>query len=224
VKPKLYLETTIPGSLAAWPSRDLIRAARQQITREWWGTRRLDFELFISEFVIQEVSAGDQTAAAERLKLFENIAILQVSDDANVLARELLRQVPLPLKAAVDALHIAMSAVNAMDYLLTWNCAHIANATSRGGIESVCRNLGYEPPRICIPEELMGGLNTMSLNSLVDEIRAERETYAARFNYDLWAIYRDIKVQERNSGRAYVSLIANRLSPRSNHPSDGDRD
>jgi len=155
MRPKLYLETTIPGSLAAWPSRDLIRAARQQITREWWDTRRSDFELFVSQFVIQEVSAGDPAAAADRLKLLENIAILELSDDANLLAKELLRQLPLPAKAGVDALHIAMAAVNVMDYLLTWNCAHIANATLRDGIESVCRDCGYAAPRICTPEELM---------------------------------------------------------------------
>lgn len=155
MKPKLYRETTIPGSLAAWPSRDLIRAARQQITREWWDTRRSDFDLYVSQFVIQEASAGDPAAAADRLKLLENIAILELSDDVNLLAKELLRQVPLPAKAGVDALHIAMAAVNAMDYLLTWNCAHIANATLRGGIESVCRNYGYAAPRICTPEELM---------------------------------------------------------------------
>ncbi len=155
MRPKLYLETTIPGSLAAWPSRDLIRAARQQLTREWWDTRRADFDLFVSQFVIQEVSAGDKSAAAERLKLIENIAILNLSDEASLLAKGLLRQVPLPAKAAVDSLHIAIAAVSEMDYLLTWNCAHIANATLRGGIESVCRDHGYKPPRICTPPELM---------------------------------------------------------------------
>ncbi len=86
MKPKLYLETTIPGSLAAWPSRDLIRAARQQITREWWDTRRSDFDLFVSEIVIREVSAGDKTGAEERLKLLEKIAILDLSEEAAQLA------------------------------------------------------------------------------------------------------------------------------------------
>ena len=156
MKPKLYLETTIPGSLAAWPSRDLIRAARQQITREWWDTRRSEFELFVSQFVIREVSAGDPTAAADRLKLLEDIAILELTEEATLLADELLRRVPLPARAGIDAFHIAMAAVSGMDYLLTWNCTHIANAVLRGGIESVCRDVGHVPPRICTPEELMG--------------------------------------------------------------------
>jgi len=155
IRPTLYLETTIPGSLAAWPSRDLIRAARQQITREWWDTRRSAFDLFVSQVVIREVSAGDRTAAEDRLKLLENIAILELDEEATRLAEELLRGVPLPAKAAVDALHIAIAAVSAMDYLLTWNCTHIANAVLRGRIESVCRGHGRTPPRICTPEELM---------------------------------------------------------------------
>ncbi len=155
MRPKLYLETTIPGSLAAWPSRDLIRAARQQITREWWDTRRSDFELFVSQFVIREVSAGDKTATEDRLKLIENIAIPELSEEATQLAEELLRRVPLPAKAGVDTFRIAIAAVSERDYLLTWNCAHIASAALRGGIESVCRDRGYKPPRICTPEELM---------------------------------------------------------------------
>jgi len=115
----------------------------------------LDFDLFVSEIVIREVSAGDKTAAKERLKLLENIAILELSEGATQLAEALLRQVPLPAKAAVDSLHIAIAAVCGMDYLLTWNCAHIANAVLRGGIESVCRDRGHVPPRICTPSELM---------------------------------------------------------------------
>jgi hypothetical protein len=115
----------------------------------------LDFELFVSQLVIQEVSAEDKIAAADRLKVLENILILELADSASLLAKEHLRRVPLPTKAGIDALHIAMAAVNEMDYLLIWNCAHIANATLRGGIELVCRDHGYEPARICTPEELM---------------------------------------------------------------------
>jgi hypothetical protein len=148
MKPKVYIETTIP-------SRDLIRAAHQQLTREWWEDRRSGFELFVSEAVIQEAGAGDPTAAAERFEFLKDLPLLDASAEAERIAEELLRRLPLPVKAAVDALHISIAAVNGMDYLLTWNCKHIANATLRKRISSLCESNGYTPPLICTPEELL---------------------------------------------------------------------
>lgn len=155
MKRRVYVETTVPSYLTAWPSRDLVRAAHQQITREWWQSRRLGFELYVSQIVIQEISSGDQDAAAKRLEAVEDIPVLDLSEEAAALAQELVLKVPLPTKASVDALHIAIAVVSGMDYLLTWNCTRIANAALRSGIESVCRLGGYEPPVICTPEELM---------------------------------------------------------------------
>jgi hypothetical protein len=155
MKPRVYLETTIPSYLTAWPSRDLVRAAHQQITREWWDQRRIQFDLFISQVVLDECRSGDPTAAAARLAALQDFALLEQTDDATRLAQLLIQQVPLPDRAAVDALHIAIAAVQGMDYLLTWNCTHIANATLRESIEAVCRASGYEPPGICTPEELL---------------------------------------------------------------------
>ena len=155
MKPRVYVETTIPSYLKAWPSRDLVRAAHQQITREWWDRRRGDFDLFVSELVRQECGAGDPDAAGERLAAIKELPVLGQSEQAEILAGTLLTDVPLPKKAALDALHIALAVLNGMDYLLTWNCTHIANATLRGRIEAICRKLGYAPPIICTPEELM---------------------------------------------------------------------
>jgi hypothetical protein len=155
VKPRVYLETTVPSYLTAWPSRDLVRAAHQQITREWWQHRRGEFELFVSQVVLRECQAGDSVAAAERLEAIRDIPLLEQTEEATFLAQTLLRQVPLPDRAAVDALHIAIAAVNGMDFLLTWNCTHIANAALRDSIESICRDGDYEPPKICTPEELL---------------------------------------------------------------------
>jgi hypothetical protein len=157
MKPRVYLETTIPSYLTAWPSRDLIMAARQQITREWWDARRDDFELFSSELVVDEASAGDSDAATRRLEALANIAILDSTSDAGVLADKLLNEIPLPPKAAADSLHIAIAATSGMEYLLTWNCTHIANAEFRDSIERICRESGFEPPIICTPEELLKG-------------------------------------------------------------------
>ena len=156
-KLRVYLETTIPSYLAAWLNRDLIMASHQQTTREWWNTRREDFELFVSQFVIDEVGVGDPDAARRRLEALVNVPLLDPSEEVHALADELMKCVPLPAKAAADALHIAIATINGMDYLLTWNCKHIANAALRPSIEAVCRENGYEPPVICTPEELLEG-------------------------------------------------------------------
>lgn len=154
MKPRVYLETTIPSYVTAWPSRDLVRAAEQEITREWW-LRRDAFELFVSELVLDEVGAGDPKAAAERLAVLTGVQALALTPEAEALGAELVRQAALPPKAAIDALHIAVAAVNGLSYLLTWNCKHIANAAMRGRIEEVCRAAGFEPPVICTPMELL---------------------------------------------------------------------
>lgn len=156
MKPRVYIETTIPSYLTAWPSRDLIQAAHQQATREWWETRDR-FEVVASALVVEECEAGDPTAAAERLAAIAGIPLLGVTDAAVALARELVAEVRLPPKAATDALHIATATVHGVEYLLTWNCTHIANAVLRVGVEAVCWDRGYRPPVICTPEELMTG-------------------------------------------------------------------
>ena len=156
-KATVYIETTIISYLTAWLSRDLIRAAHQQITQEWWNNRRQDFELFISEFVVNESSAGDAEAAEKRLKTLDGIALLDVNSEVENLAQKLIADKALPPKAATDALHIAVAAVHGIDFLLSWNCKHIANAELQDAIEMACEENGYISPKICTPEELLGG-------------------------------------------------------------------
>ena len=153
MKPTVYIETTIPSYLTAWTSRDLVRAAHQQITREWWN-HRAEFDLYSSRLVVQECQGGDAQAAADRLAALAGIPLLAEGPDVSGLAEALVREVPLPEKTAADSLHIAMAAVHGMKYLLTWNCTHIANVFLRPQIEAVCRAAGLEPPLICTPEEL----------------------------------------------------------------------
>ena len=150
----VYLETTIVSYLTARPSRDLIMAAHQQISREWWE-RRTAFALHVSQLVVEECSAGDDAAACQRLAMLADVPVLRYSDEVGALARALVAEGPLPLTAAADALHIAFAVVHGMDYLLTWNCAHIANASIRGAIAELCLSRGYEVPVICTPEELL---------------------------------------------------------------------
>lgn len=155
MKQKTYLETSVISYLSARPSRDLIVAANQQTTQDWWRIRKEDFEIFVSQLVIQESSSGDAEAVSRRLAALENIPLLDITDEAVSLAEKLVREKAIPEKAAEDALHIALSAVHGMDYLLTWNFKHIANATMRANVELICRLSGYEPPIICSPLELM---------------------------------------------------------------------
>ena len=155
MKPSIYLETTIIGYLAMRMSGVLRIAANQQTTRDWWDNHRQKFELFVSRYVVDECSDGDPVAAQERLVFLEGIPLLEVGDDAIVLAESLLNNVPLPAKAAIDAYHISVAAVHGVQFLLTLNCKHIANPSLRTRIESVCRDMGCEPPVICSPQELM---------------------------------------------------------------------
>lgn len=153
--PKVYVETTIPSYLTAWPSRDIVIAAHQQVTRQWWETRRHDFDLFVSALVIEEASAGDKGAAARRLKAVEAMPLLELTDEVTGFAKKLTEQNVIPEKKVEDALHVAAAVVHGMDYLLTWNLSHIAKAEVRNKIERFSRFSGYESPIICTPEELL---------------------------------------------------------------------
>lgn len=141
--------------LTSRPSRDIVVAAHQELTRHWWETSREGFEVLVSELVLREASGGDPTAAEQRRAVLVGIEILETTMDAVLLAEQLVQQGPLPRTAAEDALHIAIAVTNGVDYLLTWNCAHIANAAMRRTIDDVCIGLGYQPTVLCTPEELL---------------------------------------------------------------------
>ena len=155
MKPRLYLETTIPSYLVARRSRDLRLAADQETTQEWWEDRRQNYELFISEFVREEVQRGDAQAAAARLAFLDGIPILLEPQTAAELAEQILATRLIPPQAALDASHIAMATVHGMDYLLTWNCKHIHNVAIIRQIERLCERQGYTCPIICTPNDLM---------------------------------------------------------------------
>ncbi len=155
MKPKAYIETTIVSYLTAWASRDVVIAGYQQTTRDWWHDAADRFELVASELVINEASAGDAAAVQDRLTVLESVTLLDATEEAAELAQQLIDARAIPEKAAEDAGHIAIAVTNGIDYLVTWNCRHIANATTRSQIERVCRNAGYEPTIICTPAELM---------------------------------------------------------------------
>lgn len=111
--------------------------------------------MVVSEFVIAEASLGNAEAAQRRIVAIAGVMELETTDTARILAKALIQQHALPAKAETDAYHVAVAATNGVEYLLTWNCTHIANAHTRPKIEATCRALGFEPPIICTPEELM---------------------------------------------------------------------
>ena len=154
MKPRVYIETSVISYLTARPSNDFRAMSNQNVTLEWWELERPKFELVISEFVIAEASLGHPEAAQRRLAALAGLVELQATQAVKALGRELVTRNALPAIAEIDALHVAIAAVNGVEYLLTWNCTHIANAHTRPKIEATCRALGYEPPIICTPQEL----------------------------------------------------------------------
>jgi len=155
MKQRLYIETTIISYLTARKSRNPIVAGRQALTREWWEHRRKAFELVVSELVFEEATAGDQEAAKRRLAYISGMDSLRISDEAVTLAEALVIEGLIPREYGEDALHIALCAVNGVDFLMTWNCRHLANAFHRDEIEAIVEARGYRCPVICTPEELM---------------------------------------------------------------------
>lgn len=152
----VYLETTFISYLVALPSRDLIVAAHQHATQEWWANRRGEFEACVSQVVIDEASAGDPAEVQKRLAIIAGLPALEITQGAEALTQAIIAAGILPPQAVRDAAHVAVAAVHGIDYLLTWNCKHLANAQIARRIALVCEKLGHRMPTICTPEELMG--------------------------------------------------------------------
>jgi predicted nucleic acid-binding protein len=155
MKPSVYVETSVISYLTGRPSRDVIVAGRQALTIEWWGTCRKRFDIFVSALIVTEAEDGDATAVQRRLAAIEGIPALSVSDEAKTLASQMVAGGPMPKEYPEDALHIAVCALNGIDYLVTWNCTHLANATIRRQVERFLEKAGFACPVICTPEELM---------------------------------------------------------------------
>ena len=152
---RIYIESTIPSYVVARPARDLLQAARQQLTRDWWDFQRGKHELFTSQVVLDEVAFGERAMAQIRLDLLDGVPILQVTNEVKTLARKVLESGLLPGTADRDAVHIALASAYEMDILLSWNCRHIANAAIQARLRKLAEAAGFTLPVICTPEELM---------------------------------------------------------------------
>ncbi|MEF8756410.1 MAG: type II toxin-antitoxin system VapC family toxin [Accumulibacter sp.] len=158
MKRKIYVETSVISYLTARPTKTIVGAAHQQITLAWWETRNR-YELLVSEPVLRECGAGDPDAAAKRLAGLKDVPLLLITEQALLIAEALVQLGIVPIQAAEDALHIAVATVHAVDYLLTWNCRHIANPEIQRGIAEYLDRIGLYLPFICTPEELLGEEN-----------------------------------------------------------------
>lgn len=152
----IYIETSILGYLTARSTDNLILAANIKVTQDWWNTCRSLFTLYSSEIVQDESARGDTEIADQRLNLLQSLMFLDLTEEAVDLAQEFLKQSNLPPKASNDTLHMALATVYGLNYLLTWNCKHMANAQIQRKLSQISSELGYELPVICTPYELMG--------------------------------------------------------------------
>lgn len=155
MKPSVYLETSVISYRVARPSRNVIVLARQSITAEWWDSVIPHLDAYVSPVVLDEIVGGDQQAQALRLQLVAKMPPLAVDQRIISLAEVICEEIRLPERAQADAYHIAIPSVHGIDYLVTWNCKHIANAFLLRKIEKIVRAKGYTMPVVCTPEELM---------------------------------------------------------------------
>ncbi len=157
--PTAYIETTIPSYYVARPSASLIQGARQASTRKWWNAGCSGFELFTSQETLDEVGRGDHSLSKDRLALLKSMKVLEITDEVSTLTKNLLSSQLVPAKASSDAIHIAVASVHSMDFLVTWNIKHIANAHIRAQLRATVANFGASLPVICTPEELLNDEN-----------------------------------------------------------------
>lgn len=143
------------GTIASRDHPDPIMLAHQLSTRRWWLDASSRFNLKISDLVTAECSAGDPTAASERLAIVAGIDVVTPREDAESLAEALMLGKAVPESEPRDAAHIALAAVHGLDYLVTWNFKHILNPHLQRRIGEVCRESGFVPATICTPEQLL---------------------------------------------------------------------
>ncbi|MEK7275081.1 MAG: type II toxin-antitoxin system VapC family toxin [Candidatus Desantisbacteria bacterium] len=151
----VYIESTVISYYTGRPSQDLIVAAHQQLTREWWENILPECSPFISQFVLDEISRGDHEAVNKRIKAIKGIPLLEVVEPIVNLGLEYFDAIGIPEKVRTDAFHIAIAVYHGLDYLVTWNCTHITGGRVRGIVEKINDKHGFVTPIICTPEELM---------------------------------------------------------------------
>ncbi|HPD13743.1 MAG TPA: type II toxin-antitoxin system VapC family toxin [Planctomycetota bacterium] len=205
MKTRVYVETSVLSYLTARPSRDLLIAAHQQVTHEWWAVAHERFAVCTADLVAQEARKGDPEAAAQRLELIKGVLLLDLTEDVRTLADLYQRRTELPSDARVDLMHVALPVVHAIDYLVTWNCAHIANEKVIRRIAEVNREEDRFMPLIVTPEaflQIMRRRNPMARDPIVEEVHQIRRQMLAECRGDFDKLFdRLMAAQTRRKGR-----------------------
>lgn len=155
MKESVYLETTVVSYYTSKPSRDIIVLAHQEVTRQWWPMATKRYSIFISAVVIEEARLGDEEAARRRLEELKDFPLLELNDEVEKMARVYMEKLKIPEKSFRDAAHLAVASVHNIDYLVTWNCTHLANGEVIKNLMKINKSRGIHIPIICTPEELM---------------------------------------------------------------------
>ncbi len=156
----IYIETSVVSVLTARLSSNVLSLSRQMLTRQWWADYRSNYDLFVSQFVYDEAARGDVDAARQRVEILDEMTTLEITPEVFDIALELVSSGILPEQARLDALHISISSVYGVEYLLTWNCKHIANAHTLPRLYRKLEALGHRVPFVCTIEEMLGHDNS----------------------------------------------------------------
>jgi len=152
----VYIETSVVSHATAWPSKNPAIAALQAQAKQWLESESPKFRLVTSQFVIDEVSRGDPDAAKRRLAVLENVGLLLPDPDVESLAEKIVAGCMMPQTAKLDALHVASAVLADVDYLLTQNCRHIANATELPRLYRLLEDLKLPRILVCTPIQFLG--------------------------------------------------------------------
>ena len=201
VKPKVYVETTVVSYLVARPSHDVTLAARQQATQQLWTEHSHNFEFVVSDIVLTESSQGDAMAVQHRLGVLAGLTVLNISPEANTLAQNLIDAGAVPENLRPDAQHIAIAAVNSIEYLISWNYKHIVNETKRNLINQVCHASGFQPAILYTPIELIEEIQVKEkpdtrMDPVLEECYRMKEAFAAKFN-SMDELYNYLKANQK---------------------------
>ncbi len=210
IKPTVYVETSVVSYLTSLPSRDSLVLSRQEATRQLWNEHLDDFELIVSDIVISEIRQGDEKEVQLRLKAVADFTRLDMSSQANALAQYLVDTGAVPQNSPQDAQHIAIAAVDNLDYLISWNFKHIVNEAKREHISQVCRAAGFQPTNVCTPINLIEEIKMKEkpeppTDPVLEEIYRMKAEFAAKFNSmeELTAHLKEVNKREKALGKKY---------------------
>ena len=224
IKPKVYIETTVVSYLVARPSHDVTLAARQQATQQLWTEYAENFKFVISDIVLNEVSRGDIIAAQRRLEVLSNLPVLDMPLEAITLVGNLIDAGAIPEHSHPDAQHIAIAAVNSVEYLVSWNYKHIVNETKRNLINEVCHSVGFQPPTLCTPVALIEEIQVkekhdIRMDPVLEECYRMKEEFAAQFK-STQELYDYLKAEQKK----FKALGWKYLPPPSSRTESGKKD